>query len=317
MYTLVLGNNNHLGTNYSNTNFNSLPVTYGSGRNDVFALNGETRGTYLGGGGDDTFDYGKTPGQLNTRINGGSGDDTFALSELKVEDALNALKNQGYSFVQLSNGFALRTRDGQEIRVINVQNVSFADKTFNLTKDEDLKAFVKALEDNDIRIIDETSRNNRRVGFIPRHNHYNSGRRHHYSNGNSLENALRRMLNGTSTNYNNRHNGFYPKNINNLNSQEAYLSGMQNALQSIFGNNFNNSYNNGFRHQYPLSNNSYNHNHFGSNSIRMSASDFLSYLNSNNQNNLFTSNNGLTNNFHGNSNYDFRNSINNFYLQMI
>ncbi|MDX1920700.1 MAG: hypothetical protein SFU25_08220, partial [Candidatus Caenarcaniphilales bacterium] len=154
MYTLVL-NGNFNSSLPTSAHRSSEPVTYGSAKNDSFLLDDHTRGIYLAGGGDDTFTYNQL-GRLNTSLYGGRGEDTIAFQNLKVQDVLQKLLDNRYSFIQQQNGFSLRTQDGQEIRVADVEKVAFADRTFDLRNDNDVRDLVKALNDKKIRVIDES-----------------------------------------------------------------------------------------------------------------------------------------------------------------
>lgn len=208
------------------------PVTLGSKSDDFFALNSKTKGLYRGGKGNDTFDYGDDLGRLNTIIRGGSGSDTFALSKLKFGEAINALKRQNYSFVQLDRGFALRTNDGQEIKVFNVEKIAFANKTLDLREASDLNALINAFKRNGINIIDETGKDNNRndrhgqnrVRFAINHRPYQSA--YHGPSSHPYSVSANHLLNNnpyrTSGNFAPSYIHNFPGNTHNLGAQQAY-----------------------------------------------------------------------------------------------
>jgi hypothetical protein len=132
------------------------PVTQGSSKNDSFVLDEHSRGFIFGNGGNDSINY-SSLGRLNTLINGGAGEDTLGFQNLKVQDVLQKLLHEKYSFVTQDHGFSLRTQDGQQIQIEDVEKVAFADKTFDLRNQTDLHALLNALKEKKINIIDETS----------------------------------------------------------------------------------------------------------------------------------------------------------------
>lgn len=168
VYMHYLFNQNNLASNNINKiNWSSLaqkkdlikptqePYTKGTNEADTFVLGAAEKGTIDGKAGDDTFDYKDDLGTKNTRLVGGQGNDTLAFSKLTTEQALDSLKQNGYTFAARNNGFILRTKDNQEIQV-SAENIKFADKCFNLQDDKDLASFIKALEDKCIPILNET-----------------------------------------------------------------------------------------------------------------------------------------------------------------
>jgi hypothetical protein len=128
------------------------------GSTDKVLLDQNSSGSFFAGLGNDTFDYGSTPGTKNAQLIGGAGDDTFAISGLNLSDALKALKDNGYTFVMNRNGFSLRTKDGQEIRVREVEKIAFKDATLNLFSKDDLNKLIKGLKDAGVPIEDRTFR---------------------------------------------------------------------------------------------------------------------------------------------------------------
>ena len=173
MYYLFNQNKNNLASNNINKiNWPSLsqkkdlikpnhpqaePQTTGTNDSDNFILGSIERGTVVGNDGDDTFDYKDDLGNQNTRLVGGLGNDTLSFSKLTVDQALDKLKSDQYSFVARQNGFILRTKDNQEIQ-ISAENIKFSDKSFNLKNSTDLKAFIDALAKKCIPIVNETNK---------------------------------------------------------------------------------------------------------------------------------------------------------------
>ncbi len=121
------------------------PTSFGTKGNDYFRLDSKSSGVVLAGRGNDVFEYGNDPGKLDTLIAGGRGEDTLSFNGLTQEAALTALKNNGYTFVQFPNGFGLKTKEGQLVKVIEVEKLSFTDKTFNLLNQDDLQSLVNAI----------------------------------------------------------------------------------------------------------------------------------------------------------------------------
>ena len=126
MYYLFNQNKNNLASNNINKiNWPSLsqkkdlikpnhpqaePQTTGTNDSDNFILGSIERGTVVGNDGDDTFDYKDDLGNQNTRLVGGLGNDTLSFSKLTVDQALDKLKSDQYSFVARQNGFILRNK---------------------------------------------------------------------------------------------------------------------------------------------------------------------------------------------------------------
>jgi len=173
MYYLFNQNKNNLASNNVNKiNWPSLtqkkdlikpncpqtePYTTGTNDCDNFILGSIEKGTIVGNDGDDTFDYQDDLGNQNTRLVGGLGNDVLSFSKLTVDQALDKLKSDQYSFVARQNGFILRTKDNQEIQ-ISAENIKFSDKCFNLQNSTDLKCFIDALANKCIPIVNETDK---------------------------------------------------------------------------------------------------------------------------------------------------------------
>lgn len=155
-YKNQLTNNINWGSQACGCN-KEVPRTQGTSGNDNFELGTLTTGLFNAGNGNDKFEYYDKPGTKNTLLNGEGGVDTFSLSKLTAQQALTALKQNGYTFIKTPRGFSLQTRDGQRIDAVNIELVTFSDKTFDLRKSTDRQALLKALSTAGIPITDETS----------------------------------------------------------------------------------------------------------------------------------------------------------------
>lgn len=216
------------------------PITKGTNGNDNFSLNSKTKGLYWGSAGDDIFDYGNDPGTLNTRIAGGLGSDTFALSKLTAAQVLDALKTNNYTFIMRSNGFVLRTADGQDIQVANVEKIAFSDKTFDLTNSADMKALVDALKSKNITILDERNK--------PALTRYNSEVAAHNCNPGqqSIQPNPANLIPLNSSNYPQSPNGWGNSQATNITPEQAYFMGLGYAMyQNMMkqGNGLSSAYN--------------------------------------------------------------------------
>ena len=111
------------------------------------------------------FNYGTTPGTKSMFLDGGQGyNDVFAL-ELNSKDALQALRDRGYTFAINHRGFTLITNTGQRIDVTDVERIAFPDVSFDITDPSQASGLLNALKDAGIPIRDE------RYNNYPDYNH--------------------------------------------------------------------------------------------------------------------------------------------------
>ncbi len=132
------------------------PIALGTNEPDSFDLDAASTGTIDGGNGDDNFNYsGASIGALDTFLVGGAGSDSLVVPDATAAQAITALKGASYSIELRDNGFALVTASGQKVVFSEVEKISFSDASFDLTKPEDLSAFLGAVTGAGIEARDQ------------------------------------------------------------------------------------------------------------------------------------------------------------------
>jgi|GEM_PF-5244276 len=102
----------------------------------------------------DTINY-TSISEENAHIDGGAGIDTLDLAQLTVEEALDALKNAGYSFILFpSGGFGLKLNE-KVTRFESIERIAFGDQTFDFRFNDQLSLFLEAVDKKGIEIFDQ------------------------------------------------------------------------------------------------------------------------------------------------------------------